>query len=242
MKSIRKNDFAVLIPAYNEADRIADTIAGIREHCSAEIVVISDGSSDSTVEKVSETGSVVIALPFNLGYGAALQTGYQYALLHGYDFAIQMDADGQHDPAFIPGIIRKVQTGMADVAIGSRFLGEGVYNLSFTRKTGVLFFSSLASVLTRQKVTDPTSGFQALNRKAMEFYASEAYPVDFPDADVLIMLHRQGLRFVEVPVKMNPNTKKKTMHSGLVPVYYLFKMMLSIVVTLLRKYEFRRES
>lgn len=234
--------FAVLIPAYNEADRIVDTIAGIREHCSAEIVVISDGSSDNTVEKVREAGAVVIALPFNIGYGAALQTGYQYALRKGYAYAVQMDADGQHDPAFIPVLIRKVLEGMADVAIGSRFLGEGVYPLSLTRKTGVLFFRSLASFLTRQTVTDPTSGFQALNRKAMELYASEAYPVDFPDADVLIMLHRQGLRFAEVPVKMNPNTKKKTMHSGLVPVYYLFKMLLSIVVTLLRKSEIRRES
>ncbi len=237
----RNNNFAVLIPAYNEADRIAATIAGIRDCCSAEIVVISDGSSDSTATKVRETGSVVIELPFNLGYGAALQTGYQYALKRGYDFAIQMDADGQHDPAFIPALMEEVQTGTADVAIGSRFLGQGVYHLSVTRKAGVLFFRGLASLLTRQTVTDPTSGFQGINRKAMEFYASEAYPVDFPDADVLIMLHRQGLRFVEVPVKMNPNTKKKTMHSGLVPVYYLFKMMLSIVVTLLRKNEFRRE-
>jgi glycosyltransferase involved in cell wall biosynthesis len=180
-------------------------------------------------------------LPFNLGYGVALQTGYQYALKQGYDFALQMDADGQHDPAFIPVLMKEVQTGMADVAIGSRFLVGGVYHLSLTRKAGVLFFRKLASLLTRQTVTDPTSGFQALGRKAMEFCASEAYPTDFPDADVLIMLHRRGIRFTEVPVRMHQNTKKKTMHSGLVPVYYLFKMMLSIVVTLLRNYELRRE-
>ncbi len=237
----RENQFAVLIPAYNEADRIATTIAGIREVCSAEIVVISDGSTDSTAANVRETGSVVIELPFNLGYGAALQTGYQYALKQGYDFAVQMDADGQHDPAFIPLLMKKVQTGMADVAIGSRFLGEGVYHLSLTRKAGVLFFRSLASLLTRQTVTDPTSGFQALNRKAMEFCASEAYPTDFPDADVLVMLHKRGIKFTEVPVRMHQNTKKKTMHSGLVPIYYLFKMILSIFVTLLRNHELRRK-
>lgn len=238
----REDDFVVLMPAYNEADRIATTIAGIREYCSAEIVVISDGSTDSTAEKVRETGSIVIELPFNLGYGAALQTGYQYALKQGYDFAIQMDADGQHDPAFIPVLMKEVQTGTADVAIGSRFLGEGVYHLSLTRNAGVLFFRNLASLLTRQTVTDPTSGFQALSRKAMEFCASEAYPTDFPDADVLIMLHKRGIRFTEVPVRMHQNTKKKTMHSGLVPIYYLFKMMLSILVTLLKTHEHRRQS
>lgn len=237
----KKDDFAVLIPAYNEADRIAATIAGIREYCSAEIVVISDGSTDSTAERVRETGSVVIELPFNLGYGAALQTGYQYALKQGYAYAIQMDADGQHDPAYIPVLMKVVQSGLADVAIGSRFLGEGTYHLSFTRKAGVFFFRSLASLLTRQTVTDPTSGFQALNRRAMAFCASEAYPADFPDADVLVMLHKRGIRFAEVAVKMHQNTKRKTMHSGLVPVYYLFKMLLSIVVTLLRNHELRRE-
>lgn len=231
----------IIIPAYNEAGRISSTIAGIRKITDADILVISDGSTDSTAEDAGKTGSLVIELPFNLGYGTALQTGYRYALKQGYGFAIQMDADGQHDPAFIPVLLKEVQTGRADVAIGSRFLGEGVYRLSRTRKAGVLFFRSLASLLTRQTVTDPTSGFQALNRKAMEFCASEAYPTDFPDADVLVMLHKRGIRFTEVPVRMHQNTKKKTMHSGLVPVYYLFKMMLSILVTLLRNDELRRE-
>lgn len=237
----REDNFAILMPAYNEADRIATTIAGIREYCSAEIIVISDGSTDSTAVNARETGSVVIELPINLGYGAALQTGYQYALRQGYGFAIQMDADGQHDPSFIPVLMKEVQTGMAEVVIGSRFLGVGDYRPSAMKKVGMVFFRLIASGITGQKVTDPTSGYQALNRRAMKFYASDVYPTDFPDADVLIMLHRQGLRFMEVPVKMNPNTKKKAMHSGFVPIYYLFKMMLSILVTLLRKYELRRE-
>ena len=103
------------------------------------------------------------------------------------------------------------------------------------KKIGIVFFRIIASAITRQRVTDPTSGFQALNNKAMKFYASDAYPVDFPDADVLIMLYKRGLTFKEVPVRMNQSTKRKPMHSGTVPVYYLFKMVLSIVVTLLRK-------
>jgi hypothetical protein len=128
-----------------------------------------------------------------------------------------------------------VKRGDVDVAIGSRFLGEGGYRPTIVKKIGMRFFRMLASLLTRQRVTDPTSGFQALNRRAMQFYASDAYPVDFPDADVLIMLHRNGMRFKEVPVKMHQSPKKKSMHSGLVPTYYLFKMILSIFVTLLRE-------
>lgn len=241
MNTLPVHKFAVIMPAYNEAGRIASTIAGIRKCSCADIIVINDGSKDRTAAEGSAAGSLVISLPFNLGYGAALQTGYRYALQQGYDFAIQMDADGQHDPAFIPVLMKEVQAGTADVAIGSRFLGEGVYRLPLIKKAGVFFFRQLASVLTNRVITDPTSGFQALNRKAMEFYASDAYPSDFPDADVLIMLHRRGINFVEVPVRMFQNTKKNTMHSGLMPVYYFFKMMLSIVVTLLRNHELRRE-
>ncbi|MBI5847476.1 MAG: glycosyltransferase family 2 protein [Nitrospirae bacterium] len=234
--------FIIIIPAFNEEGRIGKTVPGIRSLTDMEIVVVCDGCGDATLSEARLSGATVIELPFNLGYGAALQTGYQYAIGKGYAYALQMDADGQHDPAYIPVLLERVQAGDVDVAIGSRFLGESDYRPTTIKKIGMIFFSAIASFLTGKEITDPTSGFQALNRKAMGLYASEAYPVDFPDADVLIMLHRQGLRFVEVPVKMNPNTKKKTMHSGLVPVYYLFKMMLSIVVTLLRKNEFRRES
>ncbi len=229
------NDFAIIIPAYNEAGRIAATITGIRKFVNTDIIVINDGSTDKTVKEARDAGALVIELPFNLGYGAALQTGYKYALFKGYRFAVQMDADGQHDPGYIMPLLKEVRSGSADVAIGSRFLGEGDYRPTTLKKIGMIFFSMIASSITGQKVTDPTSGFQALNEKSMKFYASDAYPTDFPDADVLIMLHRKGMRFVEVPVKMNQSTKKKSMHSGIVPLYYLFKMVLSIFVTLLRR-------
>lgn len=237
----RDDDFVVLMPAYNEAGRIGSTIAGIRKFSSADIIVVNDGSTDETEAEGSAAGALVITLPFNLRYGVALQTGFKYALRKGYAFVVQMDADGQHDPVYINALLKEVQSGGMDVAIGSRFLGEGDYRTTTGKKIGMAFFRVIASAITGQKITDPTSGFQALNRRAMEFCASEAYPTDFPDADVLIMLHRLGMRFVEVPVKMNLSTKKKTMHSGFVPVYYLFKMMLSIVVTLLRNHELRRQ-
>ena len=229
------NEFAIIIPAYNEEDRIASTINGIRKFSNANIIVISDGAVDRTVMEARLAGAEVLVLSFNLGYGAALQTGYKYALRHGYKYAVQMDADGQHDPSFVMKLLKEVQNDSVDVVIGSRFMGEGDYRPSGLKKIGMAYFRILAYLIMKRRITDPTSGFQALNRKVMLFYASESYPVDFPDTDVLIMLHKRGLRFKEIPVRMNHSTKEKTMHSGFIPIYYLFKMMLSIFVTLLRK-------
>ncbi|MBI4685920.1 MAG: glycosyltransferase family 2 protein [Nitrospirae bacterium] len=229
------NNFAVIMPAYNEAGRISSTIAGIRRITDKDIIVISDGSTDDTAEEAAAAGAKVLRLPFNLGYGAALQTGFKYALEKGYEFAVQMDADGQHEPSGIKELIEPVFRNEVDVVIGSRFLDKGNYKAPFVRRMGMYFFGFISSVITGRKITDPTSGFQALNRKIMEFYASDAYPVDYPDADVIIMLHRRGYRFKEVQVTMH-NAAKRSMHGGIIkPMYYIFKMLLSIFVTLLRK-------
>lgn len=228
------DNLAVIIPAYNEAGRIASTIAGIRKFTDADIIVVSDGSTDDTIVEARQAGALVIELSFNLGYGAALQTGFKYALKKGYKFAVQMDADGQHDPLAIQSLIEPVLNNEVDIALGSRFLGRGDYKAPFIRRIGMFFFAGIASIVTGKKVTDPTSGFQALNRKGMELYASDAYPVDYPDADVIIMLYRRGIKFKEVPVTMKRVVGKVSMHSGLKPFYYLFKMLLSIFVTLLR--------
>ena len=223
------------MPSCNEEGRIAPTISGIRKFSSADIVVVDDGSNDSTASEARAAGARVIELPFNLGYGATLQTGFKYALDRGYEFAVQMDADGQHDPMSIKTLIEPVIADEVDVTIGSRFMDKGNYKAPFVRRMGMYFFGIITSVLTGRRITDPTSGFQALNKKVMEFYASDAYPVDYPDADVIIMLHRQGFRFKEVPVIMH-NAAKRSMHGGILkPMYYIFKMMLSIFVTLLRK-------
>jgi glycosyltransferase involved in cell wall biosynthesis len=235
MSNELQKNFAIIIPAYNESGRITSTIADIRKCTGAEIIVVSDGSTDSTAAEAKTAGASVIELPFNLGYGAALQTGFRYALRKEYQFVVHMDADGQHNPEYISALLEEVRSGEVDVVIGSRFLGEGDYKAETLKKMGMILFRNIASLITGQKITDPTSGFQAMNRKAMKFCASDAYPVDFPDADVLIMLHRQGLRYKEVAVHMNQSPEKKSMHSGFVPLYYLFKMMLSIFVTLLRK-------
>jgi glycosyltransferase involved in cell wall biosynthesis len=232
---LNKNNLAVIIPAYNETGRISSTVAGIRKFTDADIIIVNDGSSDDTAGEARVLGARLIELPFNLGYGAALQTGFKYALDRGYEFAVQMDADGQHDPMSIKTLIEPVIADEVDVVKGSRFLDKGNYKAPFVRRMGMYFFGIITSVLTGRRITDPTSGFQALNKKVMEFYASDAYPVDYPDADVIIMLHRKGFRFKEVPVIMH-NAAKRSMHGGILnPLYYIFKMMLSIFVTLLRK-------
>ena len=232
---MNKNNLAIIIPAYNEAGRIATSIAGIRKFGNADVVIVNDGSDDDTAGEAKAAGARVIELPFNLGYGAALQTGFKYALDKGYEFAVQMDADGQHDPLSMEALISPVLRDEIDVVIGSRFLDKGNYKAPFVRRMGMYFFGIIASLFTGRRITDPTSGFQALNKKVMEFYASDAYPADYPDADVIIMLYRQGFRFKEVPVIMH-NAAKRSMHGGILkPLYYIFKMMLSIFVTLLRK-------
>lgn len=232
---MRSNNFTVIIPAYNEAGRVSSTIAGIRKSNDADIIVISDGSTDNTSREARGAGADVIEHPFNLGYGATLQSGFKYAMKMGYEYAIQMDADGQHEPSSISALIAPVLNDEVDVVIGSRFLDKGNYKAPFVRRMGMYFFAFITSLITGRKITDPTSGFQALNKKVMEFYASDAYPADYPDADVIIMLHRKGFRFKEVPVVMH-NAAKRSMHGGLLkPLYYIFKMLLSIFVTILRK-------
>ncbi len=237
-----RSDTLIIIPAHNEAGGIARIIEDIRAKApGADIVVVDDGSTDSTALEVSETGAPVIRLPVNLGYGGALQTGFKYAISRGYLYAVQMDADGQHEPSYIPKLLEPVRAGAADVVLGSRFMGLGEYRSTFVRGMGMKLFGSIASVTIGRRVTDPTSGFQAMNREVMRFYASDLYPVDFPDADVLIMLHRAGLKSVEVPVEMYQRVEGVSMHSGLKPLYYVFKMFLSILVTLLRKNTFIKD-
>ena len=242
MKEFGK-EVLLLIPAYNEEARIESVIRGVKEtHSFLEVVVVDDGSSDGTRMRALEAGAHVISHPYNLGYGVALQTGYRYALREGYELLAQMDGDGQHDPAHIRPLLDKVQRGETDLAIGSRFLETRAtdrcrlpYRASLARRCGMWLFGMIASLIIKQKVTDPTSGYQAMNRKVLEWVSSDKFPWDYPDADVIIMLHRAGFRIQEVPVQMYENQDKKSMHSGWKPLYYVFKMLLSILVTLMRK-------
>lgn len=227
--------FAIIMPAYNEEPRIRDTIASAKAVSDSEIIVVDDGSGDATGKAALSSGATLLRLPFNLGYGAAIQTGIKYAFGRGYECAVFMDADGQHDAAFIAALVAPVASGEADVAIGSRFLEKSGYEMPPLKRAGAALLAKAVSFITGTKATDTTSGFQAINKRAMRLYASDAFPPDYPDADVLVMLHRCGMTFVEVPVAMRPNPKKRPMHGGLAIYYYAFKMFLSVFVTLLRK-------
>lgn len=229
------NKIIVIIPAYNEAKRISSVIGNIREAMpTAAVLVINDGSCDDTAAVADRVGAIVVSHPFNMGYGAAIQTGYKYARSKGFEFLVQLDADGQHDPTCIPALLEPVVSGAADVAVGSRFLGTS-YRPPLARRAGMALFRTIVAAVTGNPVTDTTSGFQAFNSKVTDFFCTDVFPVDYPDADMLIMLHRVGIRVTEVPVRMFENSEGKSMHSGFKPLYYIFKMLLSIGVTLLRE-------
>ena len=225
----------MVIPAFNEGAGIGNVLAAVRALGQQEIMVVDDGSADGTADEARKAGAKVAVHPVNLGYGAALQTGYRYALRHGYDAVLQLDGDGQHDPASIPALLEALSH--ADVVVGSRFLDPRSYRPPLQRRLGMWFFGRIASLLCRQRITDPTSGFQAISRAALRFYAHDRYPVDYPDADVLAMVSRAGLRLAEVPVRMLPPADGKSMHAGFLrPLYYIFRMTLALALVPLRSH------
>lgn len=231
----------VIIPAFNEEERIAAVIGAVGAVLpAAAIVVINDGSSDRTARVAAAAGAKVLSHPFNMGYGVAIQTGYKYALRHAFDELVQIDGDGQHDPASMPQLLAALRSGACDFVIGSRFLSGDSYRPPLLRRLGMAFFRKIVSVVVRQPISDCTSGYQAFNRKVMNFFSSDLFPCDYPDADVLISLHLAGFSIREVPVRMTANASGKSMHSGIKPVYYVFKMLLSISVTLLRSHRLYR--
>ncbi|MEB3187520.1 MAG: glycosyltransferase family 2 protein [bacterium] len=226
----------VLIPAYCEENNILRVIGNIRREVpEVDILVIDDGSSDRTRDLAISAGVHVVSHPINMGYGTALQTGFKFALQHGYEQVVQIDGDGQHDPAYIPRLIERMRTGSLDVVLGSRFLDVESYRVPLARRVGQVLFGMIASRVLGRSISDPTTGYQALTRRAVALYASDLFPVDYPDADVIILAHLAGLKIDEVGVKMFPNAENKSMHSGFAPFYYVFKMCLSIAVTLLRE-------
>lgn len=226
----------ILIPAYNEAAHIGGLVARVRAVMpAADIVVVDDGSTDTTAAVARGAGAVVLPLPCNSGYGVALQAGYKYAQRRGFAYLVQLDGDGQHAPEGIPAMLERVQSGACDLCLGSRFLEGSTYPIPPLRRLGMMFFRRVASAILGQTITDPTTGFQAMNARVIDFFCHDRYPVDYPDTDVLVMVHRHGFRICECPVTMCDNPDGRSMHTGLRPFYYLFKMSLAIPLTLLRR-------
>ena len=226
----------VIMPAHNEAQNLPRVIAELGDVLDdADILVVDDRSTDDTAAVAARLGATVVSLPCNLGYGGAVQTGFRYATERGYDFGLLMDADGQHDPRSAPRLLAPVIAGETDVALGSRFLGEVTYHVPLARRWGMAFFRAIVAWMSKQRFTDPTSGFQALNRDVMRFFARDNYPTDYPDADTILLLKFAGFRVQEVPVTVRARLSGRSMHAGWKPLYYIFKMLLSTLMVGLRQ-------
>jgi glycosyltransferase involved in cell wall biosynthesis len=197
-------------------------------------VVVDDGSTDRTAEVARAAGAKVVSLPFNLGIGGAVQTGFRYAWEQGFDVAVRADGDGQHDPAELDAILRPVLADEADVAVGSRFMGGAGYRSSRSRRVGIRLLAWIVSALTRQRITDPTSGFQAANRLGIRLFAAD-YPHDYPEAEATVMVFKHRLRLQEVPVTMRARESGRSSITTVRSVYYMVKVVLAIFVALFRR-------
>lgn len=227
----------IIIPAFNEEATIGNVISSVKKEMpDADIVVVNDGSDDKTSQIARALGAVVIDLPYNLGIGAAMQTGYRFAKLMGYDIAVQVDADGQHPANQIKNLIKPIEDGKADVVIGSRFLGKGDYKPSFARLVGMTVFAKVVSFIIRNKVTDTTSGFRAVNKKVIDFFSS-TYPDDYPEVEALVLLYKAGFSIMETPVIMDARHGGKSSITPFKGLYYMIKVLLAIFVDTLKRIE-----
>jgi glycosyltransferase involved in cell wall biosynthesis len=226
-----------IVPAYNEADAIGATIEAIRRRApDFDVLVVDDGSADATAELARTAGATVLRLPFNLGIGAAVQSGYVYAEEHDYEVAVQVDGDGQHDPRHIHDLLDRLSGDPElNMVTGSRFLqseGDG-YRSSAPRRVGIRLFSRVVSVITGQRVTDPTSGFRMIDRSGIELFARD-YPHDYPEVEAILLMHANRLRSCETPVVMGRRVSGESAITVTQSVYYMVKVLLAVFVGLFR--------
>lgn len=219
----------VIIPAYNERESILSTVDGIRS-LGYDYVVVNDGSTDDTLTICRKNGINVLDLPQNLGIGGAVQAGHKYAQRFGYDIDIQVDGDGQHDPSFIPQLISLIEQG-ADLAVGSRFLEKtDGFQSTLMRRVGITWLSMLLRVFTGERLTDPTSGFRACKKRAIDLFC-KSYPNDYPEPESIAHAIRVGLSVRECPVSMRERQGGVSSIGPLSSIYYMIKVSLAIWIT-----------
>ncbi|MFL5912545.1 MAG: glycosyltransferase family 2 protein [Gaiellaceae bacterium] len=226
-----------IVPALNEERALPAVIAELRAFDPGlDLVVVDDGSADRTADVARSMGARVLRLPFNLGIGGAVQTGFRYAFENDYDLAVRVDGDGQHDAAQLGRLIAPVLAGEADIVVGSRFASdEHGYRSSRTRRVGIRLLARVVSRIVGQRVTDTTSGFQALNKHGIALFARD-YPHDYPEVEATVMVFKHRLRLIEVPVTMRERGGGRSSITSLRSVYYMVKVLLAIFVGLFRRH------
>jgi glycosyltransferase involved in cell wall biosynthesis len=222
----------LIIPAFNEGKSIQGVVYAVRPFIDGDIVVIDDGSEDDTAALARAAGAAVIRHPCNLGIGAAVQTGFLYGLSHGYDYVVRQDGDGQHDPAQIPRLLAELSQGNADIVVGSRFLAREGYQSTLVRRLGI-FILGIVSRLVGTRVTDPTSGYWAVNRRALAVLA-HSHPDDYPETEALAFASRAGCRVTEVPVIMYARIAGRSSIGALHSGFFMLKVVLALLVGRLR--------
>ena len=224
-----------IVPAYNEQATIGRVVGDLKEKApDFDVIVIDDGSTDRTAQRATSAGATVIRLPFNLGIGGAMQTGYRYALENDYELAVQVDGDGQHDVDELDQLVEVMREDPSvDSVAGSRFLEKSSYKVPLSRRMGIRVFSFIVSAITRQRVTDPTSGFRLVNRRGIELFARD-YPIDYPEVEAILMVHAHRLKMREVAVRMHDRGGGRSSITRYVSVYYMIKVSLALFVGLFR--------
>jgi glycosyltransferase involved in cell wall biosynthesis len=219
-----------IIPAYNEEGSISSVVVAVETSLpDAHILVVDDGSRDNTAERARRAGATVLSLPVNLGIGGAVQTGFRYALRYGFDMALQIDGDGQHDPAEAERILGPIRSGEADMVVGSRWRGRGDYVAPTSRRFGMRILAALVRRKTGGTFTDSTSGFRAVGRRGIELFARQ-YPTDFPEVETLVLASRHGLVVREVGVRMEQRSNGKSSIAGVRSAYYMARVVTVLLV------------
>jgi glycosyltransferase involved in cell wall biosynthesis len=222
----------LIIPAFNEAASIAGVIFAVRQHFNGDIAVVDDGSDDDTGALARQSGAAVLRHACNLGIGAAVQTGFLYALQEGYDCVVRQDGDGQHDPSQIPRLLEVLEHDEADIVVGSRFLAREGYQSTVVRRVGI-FILGIVSALVGTRITDPTSGYWAVNRRALKVLA-HSHPDDYPETEALVLASRAGCRVREQPVVMYARIAGRSSIGAIYSGFYMMKVVLALLIGRLR--------
>jgi glycosyltransferase involved in cell wall biosynthesis len=234
-----RNQFLILIPAFNEAGAVAGVIQEVRQVVpDAPILVVDDASTDATRDHARSAGADLLSMPYHLGLGGCVQAGYKLAFELGYDYVIRVDGDGQHDPRYIPDLLQVLRDTGCHMVIGSRFYNSNGTHTSGPRAIGIWIFRMVLRPILGKPVRDPTSGFVGVNREALRVF-SGSFPLEYPEIEALVVLQRKRFRFQEVPCQMRPRKSGRSTITAVKSLYYIFHVLLGVFVNVL-KFEGRR--